>query len=169
MTTHKSEHATSHDAERTLRSELEHSAHAEQQKPDPGRERVAEMGAAEGFTQGPEKMAKEAGGGSTMAGEATTTVKGVVSGAAEIGADVGNLAVRTVEGVLEATGEIGGNLANMAQVVLTGAIDAAGAIGTTAVRTVSGILVSVVEGTRDIVTAALPKTTSTSRPPHEAM
>ena len=79
-------------------------------------------------------------------GAAKQVIRGTVNGAAEVGADIGQIARWVVDGILEAAKETGPNVGDVAKVTLNGAVEAAGSIGNTAVKAVRDVLVSVVGG-----------------------
>ena len=84
-------------------------------------------------------------------------IKGTVGGAAEVGADLGQVARRAANGILVAAREIGANAEEVAKVTINGAVEAAGSIGNTAVKTVKDVLVNAVGGVKEIAGTVLPK------------
>ena len=90
-----------------------------------------------------------------MLGATTKAARGVVTGAAEIGSDLGTTAVAAVKGAVEAAGTVGVGASDAAGAAATGALRAATDIGTDAASTVRTALLSAAELPRDAVEAAV--------------
>lgn len=92
----------------------------------------------------------------SVVGLLTKTAAAAVSGARDVGTEVGSVAVTAVRGSVRAAGEIGGDVGRIASGAVEGVIDAADRIAVAAGRAIGNLVRGTVEGVREIMQGSSP-------------
>src|SRR5215470_6504484 len=87
----------------------------------------------------------------------TRTATTALSGARDVGVEVGSVAVTAVRGSVQAVGEIGADVGRLAAGAAEGAISAADRIAVAAGKAVGNLVSSTVESVREIMYGAAPR------------
>ncbi len=101
---------------------------------------------------------------SNALGALTRTAATTLSGARDVGAEIGSVAMSAIRGSVRAAGEIGADVGRLAATAAEGVIDAADRIAVATGKAVENIVTDTVEGFRGIMQGPAPRRPVPVRP-----